>query len=509
MRFLLAGVAAVGIGLSSPVSAAWHVAETKHFVIYSDDNPTELAKFAEKLERFDQAGRYLRAMDDPPVGSGNRLTVFVLPNEQAIQKLAGSDFVKGFYKGRASGSVAFVPRRTDAYNRFALSTDNIFFHEYAHHLMFQAIDRPLPEWIVEGFAEFMSTVRFERNGSVGIGAPAIHRAPGLFRGQALPIETLLSGNYGKLSPELRESVYGKGWLLIHYLTFDPARKGQIDRYADLIATGVPSLDAAKTAFGDLKQLDRDLNGYLNKRNISYLQLAPSRFREVDVAVRPLSQGAATVMPLRILSQRTPMPNARASLAAQVRAVQAKYPGDELVELTLCQAELDADQADAAGAAADRAMKANPKNAKALICKGRATAEQARKMSGPARKETFARARSQFVAANKIDTEDPEALANFFRTYLMEGVRPTPNAVEALHYAATLAPQDLGLRMNSAMAYLAEKKIKEARAALTPIAYDPHSRAVSQIAKTMIERIDAGDARGAMATRPAATATDPE
>ena len=503
MRLLMSCVATVGLGLSSPAAAAWHVAESKHFIIYSEDSPAELAKFTDKLERFDQVGRYIRGMDDPPIGTGNRLTIYVLPNVQAVQKLAGDPFVKGFYKGRSSGSVAFVPRRTDAYNRFALSADNIFFHEYAHHLTFQAIDRPLPEWIVEGFAEFVSTVRFERDGSIGVGAPPIHRVPGLLRGKSLPLETLLAGNYGKLSPELRESVYGRGWLLIHYLTFDKARKGQLDRYADLIATGVHSLDAAKQAFGDVSQLDRDLNGYLNKRNISYLQLAASRFHSVNIAVRPLSEGAAKVMPFRILSQRDPLPNAREPVAAQVRAVQAQHPGDELVELTLCQAELDAKQPESASAAAERALKANPKNAKAMICRGLALAEQSRKLTGPARKEAFAKARSQLIAANKIDTEDPEALAGYYRTYLMEGVRPTPNAIQALHYAADLAPQDIGLRMNSAVAFLAEGKLKEARFTLTPIAYDPHARTLSQIAKSMIEKIDAGDAKAALATRPPA------
>ena len=44
---------------------------------------------------------------------------------------------------------------------------------------------------------------------------------------------------------------------------------------------------------------------------------------------------------------------------------------------------------------------------------------------------------------------------FYMAFLGEGIAPTANALAALHYASDLAPQDLGMRMNSAMAYLVE------------------------------------------------------
>src|SRR5690242_1959614 len=232
MRKLLSGcVAAIFTVAGTQASAAWNQATSKHFVIYADESPKDLSDFASRLERFDQAVRLVRGMDDPPVGDGNRLTVFVLPSVAAVQQLVGNDrFIDGFYVGRASGSVAFVPRKTDYEGEDGLSADTVFFHEYAHHLMFQIIDKPLPEWVVEGFAEFMSTVRFEKNGDVGIGAPANHRAYGLFDGERLPLATMLSGNYSKITVGQRESIYGRGWLLIHYLTFEKSRSGQLERY---------------------------------------------------------------------------------------------------------------------------------------------------------------------------------------------------------------------------------------------------------------------------------------
>ena len=53
--------------------------------------------------------------------------------------------------------------------------------------------------------------------SIGLGVPAYHRAWGLLLGDKLPLETMLSGNYSKLTPEKRESLYGRGWLLVRSL----------------------------------------------------------------------------------------------------------------------------------------------------------------------------------------------------------------------------------------------------------------------------------------------------
>ena len=506
MRFLWAGLAAAAIG--TPASAAWNVAESNHFVIYADENPSELTDFATRLERFDKAARYLRKMDDPPVGIGNRLTVFVLPTVGAVAKLAGNEYIEGLYAGHASGSVAFVPRAADETNPLGLNADTIFFHEYSHHLMFQMIDRPLPEWVVEGFAEFMSTVRFDKNGDIGIGLPANHRAWGLYAGAELPLETMISGSYSKLSPEQRESVYGRGWLLVHYLTFEKTRAGQLDRYGDLLAKGMPSLDAARAAFGDLKPLDRELKAYLARGKMAYLKLAGPRFAASPIRVRPLSPGAARVIMLRAQSRRGVNEKTAEPLAVKVRAVEAAYPGDELVELTLAEAEIDSGHIDAAEAAADRALKANPANTKALIFKGRAIMERSSKLKGPLRQSGFDEARRLFIQANKLDTEDPEPLSMFYSAFVMEGVKPTDNALEGLHYASELAPQDEGLRMTSAAAYLNEGKFTEAKHALTPVAYDPHGGKLAEIARTMIEKIDTGDGKSALSAATAEAQSGP-
>lgn len=488
------------MGMSGIANAAWHKASTKHFIIYSDEDPDRLREFATRLEKFDQAVRHARSMQDHPPGDGNRLTVYVASSLSHIEKLhRGNDrYIAGFYLGRAEGSLAFVPRKAGDGSRATIDPETIFFHEYAHHLMMQELNQPYPEWLIEGFAEFMSTATFEKDGSVGLGAPALHRAYSLFSNIQIPIDQLLAGNYGKLSPDYRASLYSRGWLLAHYLTFEPKRRGQLETYLSGIARGDDPLRAAQSAFGDLKELDRNLWGYLKRRKLSYLAIAASRINPGAIDVRPLGEGASAIIPLRMQSKRGVNSKTSGPLADKVRAAAARYPDDPLVQVTLAEAEFDAGNHDAADAAADRALKADPKSTEAMIYKGRVAMEKGEKSNAD---EDWKEARRWFMAANKLDTEDPEPLMLFYRSYVRQGERPTGNAIAALHYASRLAPQDGGLRMTSAIQFLRDGKPDEARLEIAPIAYNPHGGNFSAAARKMLDLVSNGNAKAALSVRP--------
>ncbi|HVM38933.1 MAG TPA: tetratricopeptide repeat protein [Sphingomicrobium sp.] len=498
MRVVLSCLFASLLLVAAPARADWHVAKTRHFIIYADEKPERLRAFADRLEKFDKAIRLIRDMPDPEIGDGNRLTVFMVNSEAAVQRLANdkSGMIGGFYVPRASGSIAFVPRTAGGEHERA---ENILFHEYAHHLMLSHSEAVFPEWLVEGFAEFMATARFDKKGSVVLGAAPVHRAWGLFSGNPLPLELLITGDYGKLSQEQREAIYGRGWLLAHYLTFEPSRQGQLSRYVTTLGKGVKPREAAVAAFGDLKQLEKETEAYLRRKRLTTLEVAAHALVTAPAEIARLSPGAAAVMPLRIESKRGVNRTTAGPLAAKVRAIAAAHPGDPLVQVTLAEAEYDAGQYQAAEAAADRALAADPRNPEAMVYKGRALAARASSAAGEQRNALFTAARKIFIAANQLDTEDPEPLLEYYKSFLDQGVRPTANAIAALHYASDLAPQDLGLRMNSARAYLADGKIKEARRRLEPVAYNPHGRRLADAAKAVIQKIDAGDVKGALSS----------
>lgn len=494
-RFILAAAAVIA---AVPADAAWHRVSSKHFVIYADESPAKLQEFATRLEKFDKAVRQVRTMPDPAMGDGNRLTIFIVPTIADVQKLAAhrsgmTPNLAGFYTGRAEGSIAIVPKRSNDTKMGDLADQETFFHEYAHHLMFYDLRVATPLWYSEGFAEFMSTANFGKDGSVTLGRPVLGRAYGVDDKSTFPLERMLSSNHDTLTRDEWSALYARGWILTHYLTFELSRKGQIERYLQAVSEGKDSLQSAQAAFGDFKALDRNLHGYVGRSRISVVKVAAEALPIGPVTVEPLSAGGSEIMPLRT-KLKVGVPGSEApALAQQIRALAARHPSDPLVQVTLAEAEYEADQYAAAEAAADRALAADPKLIEAMIYKGRAIMQRAADDQPGA---TFAAARTWFMKANKLDPEDPEPLLLFYQAQARDTGRPNANAIAALHYASDLAPQDLGLRMQSALQYMRDGKLAAARKALAPVAYNPHGGSIAKTARAAMEKIDAGDGKGA-------------
>ncbi len=488
MRIVL--LAACALLAATPVSAAWQRASSPHFIIYADESPEKLQAFAEKLERFDSAVRIARSMKDPPIGDGGRLTVLVVPGALDVMKLKrGAGEALGFYTPRYWGSVAVVPRMVPA--RSSTTPETVFFHEYAHHLMFSDISTPIPAWLVEGFAEFMSTADVNKDGTVGLGGGAVHRAGSLrvLDRSIIPISVLLKGERLRTGLEV-SALYARGWLLAHFLTFNEKRRGQIEAYLAAIAAGQSQIDAARSVFGNLDTLDRELDAYLRSNRLPYLTLPAAKMKIGAVTVEPLGPGAGDYVPLMMKIQVGVEPGKRAALAAEARRLAAAYPTDPHLAMTLASAEIYAEDFVAGDAAANRAIALNPRSAEALILKVRAI--NGRLRAGD-KAVTFANARGLANRANRLDPENPEPLILFYRSFIGERVRPTANAIAALHYAADLAPHDMGLRLDSARRYLDDGKSREARARLVPLAYHPHGGRMAEHAQALIAQIDSGRA----------------
>lgn len=491
-------LAAAALLTSTASTAAWHEASSKHFIVYSDEDPERLRAFATKLERYDKALRYRLPADEQPVGDANRLAVYVVSNIDAVQRLIGggrSD-VAGFYVGSASGSFAFVPRRTVA-GKYDLNADTIFFHEYAHHFMLANFSGAFPAWFTEGFAEFNSTARVEEDGGVGLGIPASHRAYGAMNMGRLPLAKMLGGTYGKLSGEETESLYGRGWLLTHYLTFAPDRSTQLATYLRLIDEGKPAGEAATTAFGDLKALDRELDRYVRQRRLSYRKIDAKALPIGPVAVRALRPGEAAFMPVRMRSVRGVNAKTAAALVPLARRAAAGHAADPAVQGWLAEVELDAGNLDQAIAAADRALAVDPKNGQALVYKGRA------KMARAVRDKrvdagTWRDVRRWFVEASRADTEAAEPKMLYHASFAAAGAPPTRNAVEALVFAQQLVPQDANLRMQVVRQHLVDGKLADARRLLGPVAYSPHGGPGRDAAAAIMAKLTAADTKGALA-----------
>lgn len=494
MRGWLAGLGILAAVAPQPAAAAWHEASSDHFIVYSDTTPEQLQSFANRLERLDAGLRYV-FMPNAPADKGrrsNRLRIYVLDNAAAVRRLCrnGCRNALGFYTPRIGGSVAFTPRRTGDGSKFDLDSETVLFHEYAHHFMYANFTAAYPAWYAEGFAEFNSTARFERDGGLGLGAPALHRAYDLAYGADLPVEGLLQVATDRKDQATVQALYARGWLLTHYLTFDQDRRGQLDSYIRAVNAGTPGLEAAKTAFGDLRQLDRELNRYQNSRRMTYAVLPANKLTAGNVVVRRLSAGEAAMIPVYIRSVRGVSKDEALSLLPEARRIAAGFPADPTVQAQLAEAEHDAGYLKEADAAADRALAADPNYPRALLYKGLVQADRA---ADAAADDTagWRAARSWFLKANKVDADAAEPLFHFYTSFGRSGAKPTRNAVLGLQRAFQLAPEDSGLRLTVAFQAIEDKDAALARRALAPLAFDPHGGGLRDYAAKAVALINAG------------------
>lgn len=486
-RFLLLlGALVAPAGASA---ADWHEASTAHFVVYSEQDPAKLEKFASRLERFDAAVRFLRGLPDDPVGKANRVTVYVVDAISDVERLSFR-YAAGFYIPRAGGSLAVVPRKAGASDADDLSAQAILLHEYTHHMFWsQSPNAVYPAWYIEGYAETLATVRFYDDGAIDYGRPPQYRGYGLMAGNALPIQKLLVADTLELTDEQRDGLYGRGWLLSHYLLLSGNRKGQLAAYLGGINAGKPPLEAAN-AFGDLRALDRELERY-KRGSFGVRKLSASVIKPAAVQMRKLTPGEAATMDVRIRSKVGVNAKTSPGVYARAKRAAAPYPDDCGAQLVLAEAAYDARDFAAAEAAADRALKANPQANDGHVYKAMARMAVALK-AGDRTPATWTAIRKIIAAGNRADPDDPEPLILYYRSFVDAGAAPTDNAKAGLRRAFELAPQDNRLRFNLATMLLRDGNKAGARAMLAPLAYQPHGKGLAMASTALIKLMDSGD-----------------
>ena len=393
-------------------------------------------------------------------GPSSRVTVFIVSSEAEVRSLYGStrENIGAFYIPRAGSSVAIVPRITTGTTVLDFSMIALL-HEYAHHFLMSITRFPAPRWYSEGSAEFFASASFEKDGSVGVGRPAHHRAGELFYGKDVPVAELLDPGKTSRRSSKDDNYYGRSWLLVHYLTFSAARQGQLGRYLKLLVDGKSSGDAAREALGDFGRLEKDLDAYLSQGQINYLRLPASRLETGPIAVRALRAGEAAIMPVRIRSRRGVSTKQALALLPDARGIAARFPDDPAVLSALAEAEHDAGNDKEAISAADAAIALDPTQVNAYVQKGYSLFHMAATDADPV--GAYTRARQPFLELNRLENNHPLPLIYYYLSFLEQKAEPTPTAIAGLKRAADLAPFDLGLRMMLARQQVLQRQFAEA------------------------------------------------
>lgn len=458
----------------------WWEAETDHFIVKSRSPEADAREFAIELERFDTA---LRALQNLPVGSpeasrANKLTVYRFGNDRDIARMAGASGsgIAGFYVGRAGASVAFAPARkrinTSIKSRSGggeIDALAVLKHEYTHYFMMQHFPAAYPRWYVEGYAEMMATIYYKDDLTFHVGDPPQHRAYQVLQMNQFRLREMLDARH-RLSGYDAIQHYGTGWLLSHYLSFDPARLAQLHEYLLALGTGEDSLAAAERIFGDLSRMDRELRQYRRGSFPGY-DVKLAAFDESRIRMRPLSSAEEALideeMRLRLggLGKKD-----GERIAAGVQRKTASFASDPHAMIVQGWAMLAAE--DYAGAERQGAaiVAADPQSVEGYLIGSEAAVERIK--DDPAQAET---ARTLAARAAELDRADPRPLILYYYSYLEAKQEPPEAAIIALETAFATSGSDSTYRILLARQLLIEDRLDEARTVLQPIAFQGHNQ----------------------------------
>lgn len=478
-----------------PAHAEWWEARTQHFVIYSQDDEHDTKDFATQLERYDNALRSLQSTKFEPITADwQRVTIFRSGDIDDIGRLAHSDGVAGFYKPELA-PVEFTPVRESKNlgsirhrdSRTDLDPRSVLFHEYAHHFMFQYFPAGYPSWYIEAFAETLATIDLKPDGSFHLGNPPQYRSDALFHSMMTVTPKTLLASTSKPDFEDFYAYYSVGWLMNHYLTFEPSRKGQLQTYLKLVDEGVPSPDAARKAFGDLDKLDNEIGNYKNKGKLYGVDVRPANTAPPQVAMRKLTDAEEAAVEVAIRSKAGVTHAEAGGVAGDARDAARRFPNSYPVQIALAEAEFDAEHFEAAQAAADRAIQIEPEGIDGLIWKGHVLVERGKRAKDKALLE---QARIWLGKAHDVDRRHPAPLLYNYLSYFYAGGAIPEDALVGLEQAYLAAPHYGDLRLILSRQLLSERKGDLARDILLPLALNPHVSKTRKNLHGVIELIEA-------------------
>lgn len=296
-------LAAVGFALSAtPVRAAWHVAQSGHFLVYSDEGADEAAALATRLEQLDKAVRVVLGLAEEQPSRSARTTIFIVPSVNDVRRITGASDTEIYRSPSVAGPYSFFPRRSvNDQTRRTASPLMMLQHQYVHQLLRSGWGGiRAPAWLSEGLAEFFATTAVRPDGGVILGGLPEHRWDGVDKANGFPIEQLVRAGPDASDQEQVDDFCGRSWLLIDYLTFDPARSKQLSAYIAAVKAG-RSADEAASILGINASTDRKLNGYGVRPTWPSAALGPERVPIGNISTRELTAAEVAAMPTMLAS----------------------------------------------------------------------------------------------------------------------------------------------------------------------------------------------------------------
>jgi len=473
---------------TAPAQAAWKEASSDNFIVYSDGSETELVNFTQRVERFDRVLRIMTGLQQPPAPV--KVRIYLVDSDSVVREMdVRHRPAAGFYSSRVSGGIAVVDREK-AHNEFELDGETVLYHEYSHHYMAQYFPAAYPIWYQEGFAEYFAPTKFNKDGVADIGKVAMARIPTLHDESWLSTQQLMTATLDDLPQRDWYQFYAQGWLLTHYLFSTPARHDQFQQYLRLRTQGTAHEEALQKAFNLTDaQLGAELHKYFDKGKVTIKRLtSPTLKQDPKVTLRSLSQAESECLLLNVRVEIGVSEGDAKKLLEQVRTKAQHFAGDSYAQVMLGEAEARYGDAARARDILEAQVASSPDNRAALLDLA-ALELQSDQADHAARLKADRRARGLAAKANRLDSNDPQALYLFYLSFAHEDKGPSQNAVDALAQAYSNLPQFQPLALAQARQDLRDGHPDRAVVELKPIAYSPHGEKYAQKMRAWIQEIE--------------------
>lgn len=469
---------------TTPAHAEWREATSAHFIIYSNGSEGELVRYSKRLEAVHWV--LSQATGVAALRPGPKVRIYLVSSTSdvhAAMGVGGNSDVAGFYTTDPLGAYAVAPRDSGAFSQ------QILFHEYAHHFMFQYMSGVFPPWFTEGFAEVASTTSFERPGTVTWGKVNNARQAELERTPWTPVSTVFASR-AEGDERRGFASYGEYWLLTHYLLFAPSRRGQLRAYVQAIGQGASDEEAARAFTGGLQQLDHEARIYLRTGVFEYRE--PSLPPEVmqSPAVRLMRPGEGESLSMSLRAHRHMPAAERTRLLARIADAQARWPTEPTIPMIAARAHYAGENWTAAETSARHALALDPANIEARVY-AILSSMRARKAAETLGSSEALLARNELIAASRAAPGNPMVLSALHESFEITGQVAPVMAIDRLAQAMQLSPQNNRLRLAVAQSLIRVRLLPQARAALVGLAFNPHGGRASVRAQQLISWIDAG------------------
>ena len=274
LLFLLA--AALASGRDKPEN--WLEVRSQHFTVVTNANEKTGRRIADQFERMRSVFHVM--FPHLSLETGSPIIVLAIRDEKDFRALEPQVYLaKGQLKLGGlflrAPDKNYVLMRVDAEGEHPYS---VVYHEYTHLLLSKAAEW-LPLWLNEGLAEFYENTDIHEK-EVALGQPSRENILLLRENRLLPLATLFTVDTS--SPYYHEEnkgsiFYAESWALTHYFQMKDyqAKTHRLTDYTELLAQKTDPVTAATRTFGDLNQLQSNLEGYIRQGSFSYFKRSTS------------------------------------------------------------------------------------------------------------------------------------------------------------------------------------------------------------------------------------------